>query len=128
MTKKKKTIEEITTLAETMVVESSSVKDLRPNLEEIKTYNGVIGYILRNSTSATIDLKDPSKIIDYAILSSCSLDASKEVSELFSLGRPKYAFVEGKNINLLSLVVEENSISVFLEKNANWKSILEKLC
>ena len=36
-----------------------SVEKLRENLEEIKTYEGVIGYIMRNSTSAAIDLKDP---------------------------------------------------------------------
>ncbi|MDH5755011.1 MAG: hypothetical protein OEY95_07425, partial [Candidatus Bathyarchaeota archaeon] len=93
----------------------------------IKDYNGVIGYILRNSTSAAIDLKDPTKIIDYAILSSSALDASEELSELFHLGEVKNIVVEGKNVKVLSLTIGENRISVFMEKNADSKKVLRKL-
>jgi predicted regulator of Ras-like GTPase activity (Roadblock/LC7/MglB family) len=128
MTKKKKPTQEVETVTEPVAVEASDVSNLRSNLDEIKTFEGVVGYILRNSTSATIDLKDPTKIIDYAVLSSCSLDAYKEVSELFSLGEAKNIVVEGKNVNVLSLVVGDTNISVFLEKNANWKTVLRKLC
>jgi predicted regulator of Ras-like GTPase activity (Roadblock/LC7/MglB family) len=128
MTRKKKTLlEEAETIPKPAAVETASVDNLRSSLEEIKTYEGVIGYILRNSTSASIDLKDPTKIIDYAILSSSALDASKELSELFSLGELKNVIVEGKDAKMLSLTVYENNVSVFLEKDADLEKILNKL-
>ena len=103
------------------------MNNLRANLEEIKTYDGVIGYILRNSTSAAIDLKDPTKLIDYAILSSSALDAGEVLSEDFNLGAVKSIIVEGKNVKVLSLTVSENRISVFMDKEANCEKVLRKL-
>lgn len=127
MTKKKKSVQEAAVLTETTAAEARPVSDLRTSLEEIKAYDGVIGYILRNSTSASIDLKDPTKLIDFAILSSSALDLSKELSELFNLGEVKDIVVEGKDVKVLSLTIDENKISVFLEKNAEYESILRKL-
>jgi predicted regulator of Ras-like GTPase activity (Roadblock/LC7/MglB family) len=100
---------------------------LRTNLEEIKTYEDVIGYILRNSTSATIDLKEPTKIIDYALLSSSVFDASEALIEEFQLGDLKNIIIEGKNAQMLSLIVNKNKTSVFMQKGANWKEILDKI-
>jgi predicted regulator of Ras-like GTPase activity (Roadblock/LC7/MglB family) len=127
MTRKKKTIQEVTAMTEPLAVEESYVNNLRVNLEEINTYNGVIGYILRNSTSAAIDLKDPTKLIDYAILSSSALDASEVLSEDFNLGAMKSIIVEGNDVKVLSLTVNENRISVFMEKEANCEKVLKKL-
>jgi len=128
MVKKKRSFEELASVAEPVALkETSSVSNLRTNLEEIKAYEGVIGYILRNSTSASIELKDPTKVIDYAILSSSALDASEELSELFSLGEVKDIIVEGKNVKVLSLTVEENKISIFMDKDVDCERILRKL-
>jgi len=128
MVKKKRSFEELASVAEPVALkETSSVSNLRTNLEEIKAYEGVIGYILRNSTSASIELKDPTKVIDYAILSSSALDASEELSELFSLGEVKDIIVEGKNVKVLSLTVEENKISIFMDKDVDCEKILRKL-
>jgi predicted regulator of Ras-like GTPase activity (Roadblock/LC7/MglB family) len=128
MVKKKKDSQEITTLTEPIATEEAiSTNDLRTNLEEIKTWDGVIGYILRNTTSAAIDLNDPTKIIDYAILSSSALEASEELSKLFNLGKIKNIIVEGKETKVLSLTVGENRISIFLEKQADYEKILKKL-
>ena len=129
MTKKKKSFpEEVTAIAEPIATEEvASVGDFRANLEEIKTWSGVIGYIIRNTTSAAIDLKDPTKIIDYAILSSSAFDAAAEISELFDLGDVKSIVVGGKDIQMLSLILGENKISVFLEKDADREKILMKL-
>ena len=126
MPRKKKTVQNLAAVTEPLTVETST-NDLRARLDEIKAYDGVIGYILRNSTSAAIDLKDPTKIIDYAILSSSALDASQEMSELFNLGDVKDIIVEGKDVKVLSLTVDENKISVFMEKNADCSKILRKL-
>jgi len=128
MVKKKRSFQEVAAVAEPVTVEETiSVNNLRANLEEIKAYDGVVGYILRNSTSAAIDLKDPTKIIDYAIISSSALDAGEELSKLFDLGEVKDIVVEGKGVKVLSLIVGENRISIFLEKDADCERILRKL-
>jgi len=128
MVKKKRSFQEVAAVAEPVTVEETiSVNNLRANLEEIKTYDGVVGYILRNSTSAAIELKDPTKIIDYAIISSSALDAGEELSKLFDLGAVKDIVVEGKGVKVLSLTVGENKISIFLEKDADCEKILKKL-
>ena len=128
MVKKKRDFQEVATVAEPLATEEvTSVDNLRASLEEVKTYDGVIGYILRNSTSAAIDLKDPMKIIDYAIISSSVLDAGEELSRFFDLGEVKDIVVEGKNVKMLSLTVGENKVSVFMEKTADREKILRKL-
>jgi predicted regulator of Ras-like GTPase activity (Roadblock/LC7/MglB family) len=125
---KKKRPDEVATETEPIAIEESeSTNNLRTSLEEIKGYDGVVGYILRNSTSAAIDLKDPTKIIDYAILSSSAFDASEELSGLFDLGNMLDVVVEGQNTKVLSLVICENKISVFMEKDADHDRILRKL-
>ncbi|MEM3580527.1 MAG: hypothetical protein QXH40_02695 [Candidatus Bathyarchaeia archaeon] len=130
MTKRKKSLEE-TAPAEALVppiaIETATTEDLKTRLEEIKGYEGVIGYILRNATSAAIDLKDPTKLIEYAILSSSALDAAEELSELFSLGEFNNILVEGRDVKILSLTIGENRISIFLEKNADIEKPLKKL-
>lgn len=127
MVKKKKSVQETATMDEAVTIDATSVNDLRECLKEIKSYNGVIGYILRNSNSAAIDLKDPTKLIDYAILSSSALDASEEFSELFNLGKTKSIVVEGKDVKKLSLTVDKNRVSIFVEKNADCEKILKRL-
>jgi predicted regulator of Ras-like GTPase activity (Roadblock/LC7/MglB family) len=128
MVKKKNEELETTTVPEpTLIDTADDESNLRANLEEIKKYDGVVGYILRNTTSASIDLKEPAKIIDYAILSSTTFDATEEVTDLFELGRVKSITVNGKNAKMLSLTVEKNKISIFMENKADTEKILEKL-
>jgi len=128
MVKKKRDSQDVTAVTQPITVEeTTSMDNLRANLEEIKTYDGVVGYILRNSTSAAIDLKDPTKIIDYAILSSSAHGASEELSELFNLGEIKDIVIEGNDVKVLSLAVGENKVSVFMEKDVDSKKIHKKL-
>jgi len=128
MSKKKKSVQESTTVAEPMAFEETTfANSFRESLKEIVTYDGVIGYILRNSTSATIDIKDPTKIIDYAILSSAASDASEELLKLFNLGDNRNIVIEGNNIKMLSLTVDENKISIFMEKNVDCAKVLRRL-
>jgi predicted regulator of Ras-like GTPase activity (Roadblock/LC7/MglB family) len=126
---KRKMSQEITTETEPLAIEetTSSESKLRKNLEEIKTHEGVIGYIFRNSKSAAIDLKDPTKIIDYAVLSSSSIETGEELSELFDLGQIKNVIVEGKEAKVLSLVDNQNRISIFTEKNIDIAKLIKKL-
>jgi len=128
MVKKKKDELEITAVSEPTLIEATdSESNLRANLEEIKKYDGVVGYILRNTTSASIDLKEPAKMIDYAMLSSTAFDATEEVSDLFELGSIESIIVNGKSVKMLSLTVEQNKISIFMQNDADTEKILEKL-
>jgi predicted regulator of Ras-like GTPase activity (Roadblock/LC7/MglB family) len=127
MVKKRKDEQEFALTEPITLEETVSTTGLKSNLEEIKNYPGVIGYIMRNSASASIDLKDPTKIIDYAIVSSSALDAAKEISELFDLGDVKSIIIEGSNIKVLSLTIDENKVSIFMERNAENDEILRKL-
>jgi predicted regulator of Ras-like GTPase activity (Roadblock/LC7/MglB family) len=128
MVKKRRSIQETVEVEEPVAVEeATSTSSLRSSLDQIKAHEGVIGYILRNATSASIDLKDPTKIVDYAILSSSALDASKELTGLLELGDPRSVIVEGKSSKMLSVVVGDNKISVFMEKSVDCEAILRKL-
>jgi|GEM_PF-596406 len=100
---------------------------IKQKVESVKSKEGVIGYILRNSTSASIDLKDPAKIIDYAVLSSSAFEASDELSETFKLGEVKYSLIQGDTVKLLSFINGENKVSVFMENNIDHKRIYKDL-
>ncbi|MBX5326160.1 MAG: hypothetical protein ACQXXH_04335 [Candidatus Bathyarchaeia archaeon] len=96
-------------------------------LSELKSKEGIIGYILRNTRSASIDLNDPTKIIDYAVLSSSAIDTGDELSRTFDLGEIKHVIVEGKTAKLLSVTIGENNISVFMDKNVDHNQIYKTL-
>ena len=107
--------------------EEAPPERIRAVLNEMKTKDGVVGYILRNTKSATIDLNDPARMIDYATLSSSAKETGQEFLQAFDLGEIENVLIEGKNIKLLSLQVDENDISVLMDKSVDHKKILETL-
>jgi predicted regulator of Ras-like GTPase activity (Roadblock/LC7/MglB family) len=107
--------------------EDETYQDLSSKLAEIRHDKGVIGYILRSATSATIDLKEPEKIVEYAIFSSQALDSSQEISDQFELGDVKSVLIEGKESKALCMNIEGNKISIFMEKDADDADILKKI-
>jgi predicted regulator of Ras-like GTPase activity (Roadblock/LC7/MglB family) len=131
MVKKKRSIHENATPVVVDGVNSSEedqvFTDLSKNLAEIRKAKGVVGYILRSTTSATIDLKEPEKLVEYAILSSQVLDSSQEISDLFELGDVESILIEGKEIKALCMAIDENKISIFMEKDADHADILKKV-
>jgi len=130
MVRQKKNVEEsvIEREVEPVAVEKATVEDrLRPIVGEIKKCDGVIGYILKNTESATIDLDDPTKLADYATLSSLTFEATEKLSELFELGRVRVVKVEGNDTKVLQLRIDENDVSFFLEKSVDTRKILQKM-
>jgi len=129
MTNKKRKDElQTTETAEPTVIENATFEStLRANLEEIRNYDGIVGYILKNTNSASIDLKDPAKIIDYAILSSTTFDSTEELSKLFNLEGIKDIIINGKNLKMISLTIEKNRISVFLENSSDSDRVLKRI-
>ena len=107
--------------------EDQTFTDLSSKLAEIRKDEGIIGYIIRNATLATIDLKEPEKLVEYAIFSSQMLDSSREISDLFELGNVETILVEGKEKNALSMTIDGNKISIFMEKDEDYTDVLKKI-
>jgi predicted regulator of Ras-like GTPase activity (Roadblock/LC7/MglB family) len=107
--------------------EDQAFKDLSDKLAKIRKNSGVIGYIIRNATTATIDLSEPEKIVEYAIFSSQLLDSSQEISDQFELGNITSVLIEGKQSKALCMNINGNKISIFMEKDADDARILEKI-
>ena len=100
---------------------------LHLKLQNIKTKEGIIGYIVRDPKSASVDIKDPTKIIDYALLSSTLHDSVKSMISTFELDNVNSIVVEGKDVKVLSLTIGDNRISIFMNKNVNHNAICKDL-
>jgi len=102
-------------------------EELQEQLKEIKDQEGIIGYILRDQKSASIDLKDPRRIVDYAVLSSTAFDASHEITEVLQTGEPKKMVLESEETKLLLMNVNNHRLSLFMEKDVNHNKLYKKL-
>lgn len=128
MVKKRKAAQETPEITVEAVVEgTASESDLGHRLEEIRNCEGIIGYILRDTSTASIDLNDPEKTVEYAILSSSAFDAGKDLSQIFDLGNIENSIYNGRKIQMLSTNVGENRISIFADKGTDLEKILTKL-
>jgi predicted regulator of Ras-like GTPase activity (Roadblock/LC7/MglB family) len=107
--------------------ENSAFASLSASLAEICKLNGVLGYILRSSTSAIIDVADSDKIFSYAILTSEIHESSEEIAKQFNLGTPESVLLEGENIKILCLTIDDNKIDVFMDKSANHAWIIKRI-
>ena len=110
------------------IEEPTSIVGLRTSLDRIKSRPGIIGYIVRGPTSASVDVKDPSKIIDYAALSAEAMESSDSLSESFDLGKMCSIVLEGKNAKILLLKKGEQELTVFMEKSVDHNAIYKELC
>ncbi len=106
--------------------ENFSFASLNSSLAEIRKLKGVIGYILRSNTSAIIDLAEPEKIIQYALLSSQIYDSCQEISKQLNLGETESMLVEGEKVKVLCMYLGENKLSVFLEQTATHAWIIKR--
>ena len=102
-------------------------QDLAKDLSKICKREGVLGFILRDASTATIDLKNPEKIVEYALLTSQALESSQELSQLFSIGEFRSALIEGKDIKALCMMVGESKINIFMEKSVDHTELLDRI-
>jgi predicted regulator of Ras-like GTPase activity (Roadblock/LC7/MglB family) len=109
------------------IEEPTSVASLRGSLDRIKSRPGIIGYIVRGPTSASVDIKDPSKIIDYAALSAEAMESGDSLSESFELGKVCSIVLEGKNAKILLLKRGEQELTVFMEKSVDHNAVYKEL-
>jgi len=108
-------------------VKEDVASNFRVTLESINAEEGVIGYILRGPTSASVDLKDSSRIIDYAVLSATAFESSESLSHLFGLGKIRDVVLEGEDVKILCLTIGDQRLSVFMEKTVDHNSICKRL-
>jgi predicted regulator of Ras-like GTPase activity (Roadblock/LC7/MglB family) len=107
--------------------ENSAFASLSASLEEIRKLKGVIGYIIRSNVSAVVDLTEPDKISEYALLTSEIYESCQNITNQLNLGETETAIIEGKNVKVLCLSVGENRISVLMEKDANHAWIIKRI-
>lgn len=100
-------------------------KNFLAALIEIRKNKDILGFILKNDAKATVDLDEPTKIIEYAMLSSQAFESAETLSTTFSLGDIKSILIKGKNIKALCISQRNSQLSIFMEKNANFTDIME---
>ena len=110
-----------------MTDEKPETEDLQIKLKDIKDREGIIGYILRDTKSASIDLKDPKKIIEYAMLSSTTFDVGLNISEALQMGEVQTILLESEESKLFSMNIDDQRLSIFMEKNVNHNKIYKEL-
>ncbi len=96
----------------------SAYERVLASAEEIRKNEDVLGYILRGEAKATVDLVEPAKIVDYAILSSQLFESAGIMAESLGLGGIQNTLSVGKDAKVLCMVLGENLLSIFVKKAA----------
>jgi len=109
------------------IEENMLFENINDNLKNLNKLKGVLGYIIRNDASATIDLKEPEKLVEYAIFTSQVMDSSMELAELFALGDLKTILIEGEKLKVLIMMVKENKINLFMKKSVDHIELANKV-
>ncbi len=107
--------------------EDSVFAGLGASLAEIRKLKGVVGYILRGSTSAIVDLSELEKVSQYAMFSYQLCESSLEIAKQLSVAQVESVLVEGGSLKVLFIRIGENNISVFMDKGASHAWIIKRI-
>ena len=107
--------------------EDPNYADLLETAKEIRKRKGVVGFIFKSDSKATVDIDDSAKIIEYAMLSSEAFESAKTLATTFKTGDTESILIEGKNLKVLCSEQGQNKISIFMEKSCDQSSILRDL-
>ncbi|MFZ7138959.1 MAG: roadblock/LC7 domain-containing protein [archaeon] len=108
-------------------IRMEKIDDLLGKLQDLKKQEGIIGYIIRGPETAAIDIKDPTKIIEYASLSSTAFEVSNDIAKTMETGEVNDLVVESENTKLLCMIVKNHRVSVFMEKNVKHDKVCNDL-
>jgi hypothetical protein len=100
---------------------------VQQKLETVIDQKGILGYIMRDYKSASVNLKDSTKLIDYAILSSTTREITHSMTENLQMGEVDTIVVEGETTKLLSMNINNYHISLFMKKDVDHNKISKKL-
>ena len=108
-------------------IKMEKIDGLQEKLQDIKQQPGIIGYILRGPETAAIDIKDPTKIIEYASLSSAAFDVSNEIARTMQTGQVNNLVIESENTKVLCMTMNNHRVSIFMEKSVNHNRLCNDL-
>jgi len=100
-----------------------AITTLRDSLQAIRSKKGIIGYILKAADSASVDLNDPSKIVDYAVVSATTLEEGEKLAKVFGIGDLNKVVLEGERMKLLLLARGDHRISIFMDKTVDHEAV-----
>jgi hypothetical protein len=106
--------------------EDPAFAGLHSNLMQINKIPGIKGYILKNQTTAVIDLQTPNTLTENALLLSETIEACQEFSKLFHLAATK-SVIEGPDTKMICMIVGENKLGIFMEKNVDHTDIFRQI-
>lgn len=109
------------------VQEDSTYESFLTSAQEIRKNENVLGYILRGESNATVDLNEPSRIVEYAMLASQAFESSEKMADTFDLGEIRNVIVEGQSAKALCANLDRNKLCVFMKKTADYSWMLELL-
>lgn len=129
---KPKTVSSQTVINEESIIfslgdEESAFAKLAASLAEIRKLKGVNGFILRNNTSALVDLAQSDMVSEYAILSSQIHESCEEMVKIYDISPIDSIVVEGKNIKILCVFYNSNTIDIFMQKSADHDWITKRI-
>src|SRR4030042_6476819 len=110
-----------------VVQEDSTFESLLTSAQEIRKNENVLGYILRGENNATVDLNEPSRIVEYAMLASQAFESSEKMADTFNLGKTRNVKVEGQTAKEFFANLDQNKLCVFMKKTADYSWMLELL-
>ena len=105
----------------------NDVEIVQKKLQNINAQKGILGYILRGSKSASVDLKDPTKIVDYAMFSATALDVGRNMRGTLQMGEVDTIVVESEETKLLSMNINNYHLCLFMEKSVDHDKLYRKL-
>ena len=107
---------------EAVIVEESNQK-LHTQLQEIRKMEGVLGYIVKDDSTATVDLAEPERKVEFALLSSQTLESAVEMQEIFSVGDIGDVVASCGDLKVLCFTVDDCIVSVFMDKTVDHNEV-----
>ena len=101
--------------------------NLHSILKEIREKNEILGFILKGSAYAAIDLDSNEDLGKFAILVSQLANFSKQVLNLHEEDFVRSVVLEGKELKVLCLNIRGNEIGIMMKKSNDDKEILNKI-
>ncbi len=112
-----------------MIVKKSKtdIEIVQKKLQTFINQEGILGYIMRNSKAASVNLKDPTKLMDYAILSSTAREISHSMIKSLQMGEVDSIVVESETTKLFSMINKDYHISLFMKKDVDHTKLFKKI-
>jgi len=96
-------------------------------IEKVQKAHKIQGFILKNQDHALINLDNSGDLFGLALLSSEVFDSSTELFEVTCAGPLNSVVLKGDRLNVLFLSVNENQLSIVLDKDDDCEAVLDMI-